>query len=60
MDYRDKIQFYRSQYLHGEIDLDTAKKLVEPLLVVMNEYGKEIAKKYGRKYKPLTFGYVMR
>lgn len=60
MDYREKIQFIRSQYLHDVINLSTAKKLVEPLLVQMNKKGESIAKKHGKKFKKLTFGYVFR
>ncbi len=60
MDYRGEILSIRSDYLRGKITLDEAKKLVEPLLVTMNEKGARIAKEFGKKYKKLTFNYVFR
>lgn len=60
MDYRKQILKIRSDYLKGKIDLDEARAKVEPLLKTMNRIGKEIAKKHGRRFNELTFGYVMR
>lgn len=58
--YREQIQEIRSKLLYGHITVDQAKELVDPLLAEMNKKGKEIAKKHGKKYTNLTFGYVIR
>lgn len=60
MDYRAKIQFIRGQYLRGELTHTEAKAMVLPLLKEMNAKGQAVAKKFGRKFHPLTFGYVFR
>lgn len=60
MDYRAQIQAIRARFLRGEITFDEAKAEVEPLLAEMNKKGAAIAKKFGKKYKKLTFGYVFR
>lgn len=60
MDYRAKIEKIRFRYLRAEITLDEAKALVQPLLIEMNKKGLVIAKEHGRKFRPLTFGYVFR
>lgn len=44
----------------GEITYEQAKNEVEALLVVMNIKGEKIAKKFGKKFNKLTFGYVFR
>ena len=59
-DYRGLILETRFKFLRGEITLDEAKNFINPLLIEMNDKGKKIAKKYGKNYKPLTFGYVFR
>jgi hypothetical protein len=60
MDYREKILQIRQEFLKGNITFDEAKIQVMPLLAEMNEKGEKIAKKFGKKYKKLTFGYVFR
>lgn len=60
MDYRDKIQYIRSQFLHGQITEAQAKVLIEPMLKNMNKKGEEVARKFGKKFHPITFRYVMR
>ncbi len=60
MNYRSKILKIRSEFLYGNITLDEAKAQVQPLLDEMNKKGEAIAKKYGRKFNKLTFGYVFR
>lgn len=60
MEFRSNIQFIRSQYLKGIITLDEAKASVQPMLDIMNEKAEKIAKSYGKKHRPLTFGYVFR
>lgn len=39
----------------GGLTYETAKKRVEPLLKELNKAGSYIAKKYGRKYRKITF-----
>lgn len=44
----------------GEISYDEAKKKISPILNSINVRGKEIAKKYGKNYRPITFTEVIR
>lgn len=60
MDYRTQIKLIRAEYQQGVITLEKAEELVIPLLVEMNKKGAKIAKKFGKNYKKLTFGYVFR
>ena len=60
MDYREKIGLIKSRYLLGDISYEQTKSLVEDMLVEMNTKGAKIAKKFKKKYKKLTFGYVFR
>ena len=60
MDYRTKINRIKSDYMSGMKTYDQAKKEVEVLLTDMNIKGAKIAKKFGKNYKKLTFGYVFR
>lgn len=60
MEMRAKIEYIRGEYLYGGITLDEAKDRVQPLLDTMNADGRRIAKQFGKKFKPLTFGYVFR
>lgn len=58
--YRAKINDIRARLITGVIDYDTAKAEAMPIIAEMNAKGAEIAKKYGRKFKPFTFGNLMR
>lgn len=60
MEYRSKIQNIKSEYLKGHITFEKAKSDVELLLVEMNKKGADVAKKFGKNYKKLTFTYVFR
>lgn len=60
MDYRAQIKKIRGSYLRGEISFEQAKGYTEPLLKEMNKKGEKIAKKFGRKFNKLTFGYIFR
>lgn len=60
INYRAKIEAIRQTYLKGLINHDQAKDQVEALLPEMNEKGKVIAKKFGKRFTKLTFGYVFR
>ena len=60
MDYREQIQAIKGEYIRNEITYEIAKERVNILLVEMNKKGSDIAKKFGKRYKKLTFGYVFR
>lgn len=60
IDYRTQIKKIRGAYQRGEISLEEAEAYVLPMLEEMNKKGEKIAKKFGRKYKKLTFSYVFR
>jgi len=40
---------------HGAIEYNEAKAKSEKLLIVVNQTGQRIAKKYGRRYKRIRF-----
>lgn len=44
----------------GLLDYYEAKKQAEPIILEMNIKGKEIAKKFGQRFKPFTFAGLMR
>ena len=44
----------------GGMSYDDGKAHAGPLLEVINERGKEIAKKYKKSYRPLTWGFALR
>ena len=58
--YREKIKDIRARLMVGVIDYETAKAEATPIIAEMNEKGAAIAKKYGRRFRPFTFGYLMR
>jgi polyhydroxyalkanoate synthesis regulator phasin len=60
MEYRTKILAIRQEFLKGHLTHEQAKAQVQPLLAEMNIKGEKIAKKFGKKYRALTFGYVFR
>lgn len=60
IEYRNIIENIRQQMLRGEITVDEAKKLAQPTINKMNARGAEIAKKFGRKFNKLTWGYLAR
>ena len=60
MDYRKQIEKIRQDYLRARISHETAKERVNILLVEMNKKGEAVAKKFGKRFNKLTFGYVFR
>jgi len=59
----DSRQFFdhlRGLLNSGAITYERAKELAEPKLLEMNTTGKEIARKFGKKFRPFTFTGVMR
>lgn len=60
MEYRAQIEKIRAAFLRGELTLEEAESYVQPILDEMNVKGAKVAKKFGKKYKKLTFSYVFR
>lgn len=46
--------------LFGKITVEEAREEAEPVINEMNVRGEEVAKRFGKKYRPLTFAYLMR
>lgn len=44
----------------GEISYNEAKQKIMPVLERINGRGEKIAKKYGKKYHPVTFSEIIR
>lgn len=58
--YREQINDIKFKMQVGIIDYYEAKKQAEPIILEMNIKGKEIAKKFGQRFKPFTFAGLMR
>lgn len=59
-DLRDSIQNIRGRMLKGIITYDQAEVEAKPIIEEMNRRGREIAKKYGRKFTGFKFSEVIR
>lgn len=59
-EYRNKINEIRSQMLSGVLTYDEAKAVAQPIIDEMNELGRKIAAKYGKKHTNFTFATLMR
>lgn len=59
-DYRRYFNHLRNAMALGWMTYDEAKEMATPVLKEMNEKGKRIAKKYGKKFYPMTFTEVVR
>lgn len=57
---RQDIEELKLALAYGHISYDEAKIEAKPILDKINKKGKEIAKKYGKKYYPITFTEIMR
>lgn len=57
---REDIQEIKMSLALGYISYDEAKEEARPILDRINDRGREIAKKYGKKYYPITFTEIMR
>ena len=58
--YRQLINDIKFKMQVGIIDYYQAKAEAEPIIAEMNAKGKEIAKKFGQRFKPFTFTYLIR
>jgi hypothetical protein len=59
-DLHNQIERIKYAYLMREIDYDTAKEKIEPIVKIINIRGKEIAKKHNRKYSNVSSRYLLR
>lgn len=57
---RAKIDLIKVRLYGGQITFAQAMEEVEPLVDEMNAKGKEIARKYKRRYTKITASYVLR
>jgi hypothetical protein len=57
---RTAIADIRRRMMMGELTPEQAKAEAAPIVARINASGAEIAKKYGRKFKPFSFAYLMR
>ena len=57
---RQDIEELKLALAYGYISYDEAKIEAKPILDRINKKGKEIAKKYGKNYYPITFNELMR
>lgn len=60
INYRGILEEIRARMQNGLITIEEAKIEAKPFIDAMNNKGKDIAKKYGKSFKPLTFGYIFR
>lgn len=58
-DFRNKISEIKSKMVSG-ISYEQVKSEFEPYLEEMNKRMEAIAKQHGKKFKKLTFNYIMR
>lgn len=58
--FKEQIENIKFRLNIGLIDYYEAKKEAEPIILEMNIKGKEIAKKFGQRFKPFTFAALMR
>lgn len=59
-DYTKIIQEIKFKLQIGSIDYYQAKKEADPIIAEMNKKGKEIAKRFGQKFRPFNFASLMR
>lgn len=57
---RAKMAEIRAKLLGGLLSYEEAQKDAEPYIQRMNRRGAEVAREYGRRFRPLTFASLMR
>lgn len=55
-----KIEVVRYELHTGKLSYDEAKEKAQPIIDEMNKRGKEIAKKYKKRFKGFQFAALMR
>lgn len=58
--FKEQIENIKFKLQVGLLDYYEAKKQAKPIILEMNIKGKEIAKKFGQRFKPFTFAGLMR
>lgn len=58
--FREQINEIRNEMLSGRLTYDEAKAKAQPIIDEINQKGREIAAKYGKKHHDFTFAYLMR
>lgn len=58
--YRQILNDIKFKMQLGVINYYEAKAEAEPIIAEMNTKGRKIAKKFGQKFKPFTFAYLIR
>ena len=58
--FKEQIENIKFKLQVGLLDYYEAKKEAEPIILEMNIKGKEIAKKFGQRFKPFTFAGLIR
>ncbi len=58
--FREQIEAIRHRMLRGELSYEQAQVEAKPVIDDMNAKGKALAKKFGKRYTPLTFKYLFR
>lgn len=59
-DLRDKITEIRNAMLSGLLSYDEAREKAQPIIDEMNKRGREIAAKYGKRFRGFSFASLMR
>lgn len=59
-DFHDKIETIRIKMLRGVLSYEDAKAAAQPIIDEMNEIGRKIAAKYGKRHTNFTFANLMR
>ena len=60
MDYRKQLQEIKIRFMVGEISYAKSIELSSPIINKMNQKARAQAKKYGKKHRDFTYGYLMR
>ncbi len=59
-DLKDRIDEIRVALFRGLLSYDEAQEQAKPVIDEMNRRGREIAKKYGKSFRPFSFAALMR
>ena len=57
---REEAKKVKQRMYSGILTYDQAQKELQPFIDIANENGRRIAKKYGKRFTKIEFGYVIR